>query len=79
MQKLAITLLRRSASTAVAEVLREFGEPIAHPSGAYHARVVGRLAEDGMWEGWLEHKVSVRSRSQSDCSDALRFLRTRSC
>ena len=43
-----------SASTAVAEVLREFDEPIAHASGTYHARVVGRLAEDGMWEGWLE-------------------------
>jgi hypothetical protein len=38
----------------VAEVLREFDEPIAHPSGTYHARVVGRLAEDRMWEGWLE-------------------------
>jgi hypothetical protein len=39
---------------SVAEVLREFDEPIAHRSGTYHARVVGRLAEDGMWEGWLE-------------------------
>jgi hypothetical protein len=38
----------------VAEVLREFDEPIAHPSGTYHARVLGRLAEDGRWEGWLE-------------------------
>jgi hypothetical protein len=53
-QKLAITLLGASASTAVAEVLREFDEPIAHRSGTHHARVVGRLAEDGMWEGWLE-------------------------
>jgi hypothetical protein len=53
-QKLAVTLLRASASTAVAEVLRAFDEPIAHPSGAHHARVIGRLAEDGMWEGWLE-------------------------
>jgi hypothetical protein len=53
-QKLAITLLCRSAGTSVAEVLREFDEPIAHRPGTYHARVVGRLAEDGMWEGWLE-------------------------
>lgn len=38
----------------MAEVLRSFDVPIAHSSGTYHARVVGRLAEDGMWEGWLE-------------------------
>jgi hypothetical protein len=38
----------------MAEVLRSFDSPIAHPTGHYHARVVGRLAEDGMWEGWLE-------------------------
>ena len=44
----------RFNGTGVAEVLREFDEPIAHPSGTYHARVVGRLAEDRMWEGWLE-------------------------
>jgi hypothetical protein len=34
----------------MAEVLRSFDEPI----GGYAARVVGRLADDGMWEGWLE-------------------------
>jgi hypothetical protein len=38
----------------MAEVLRSFDTPITHASGSYHARVVGRLAEDGMWEGWLE-------------------------
>ena len=38
----------------MAEVLREFDTPITHPSATFHARVVGRLAEDGMWEGWLE-------------------------
>jgi hypothetical protein len=38
----------------MAEVLCSFDEPIVHSSGTYHARVVGRLAEDGMWEGWLE-------------------------
>jgi hypothetical protein len=53
-QKLAITLLGGPATTIVAEVLREFDEPIAHSSGTYHPRVLGRLAEDAMWEGWLE-------------------------
>ncbi len=38
----------------MAEVLRSFDEPVCDDSGAYHARVVGRLAPDGMWEGWLE-------------------------
>lgn len=38
----------------MAEVLRSFDEPIQHASGMYHPRVVGRLADDGMWEGWLE-------------------------
>jgi hypothetical protein len=38
----------------MSEVLRSFDEPINDESGAYHARVVGRAADDGMWEGWLE-------------------------
>lgn len=38
----------------MAEVLRSFDEVIQHPSGTYRPRVVGRLAGDGMWEGWLE-------------------------
>lgn len=38
----------------MAEVLRSLDEPIRHASGIYHARVVGRYAEDKMWEGWLE-------------------------
>jgi hypothetical protein len=38
----------------MAEVLRSFEEPIRHASGAFHVRVVGRAAADGMWEGWLE-------------------------
>jgi hypothetical protein len=38
----------------MAELLRSFDEPIHHPSGTYHARVVGRYADDRMWEGWLE-------------------------
>jgi hypothetical protein len=38
----------------MAEVLRSFDEPIRDESGEYHARVVGRFADDRMWEGWLE-------------------------
>jgi hypothetical protein len=38
----------------MAEVLLAFDAPVTDESGAYHARVVGRHAEDGMWEGWLE-------------------------
>ena len=38
----------------MAEVLRSFDESIAHASGTYRPRVVGRYAADGMWEGWLE-------------------------
>ena len=34
--------------------LRTYDEPIVHSSGRYQARVVGRMAEDGMWEGWME-------------------------
>jgi hypothetical protein len=38
----------------MADVFRSFDEPIRHSSGSYAARVVGRHASDGMWEGWLE-------------------------
>ena len=38
----------------MAEVLVAFDTPIADESGAYRARVIGRRADDGMWEGWLE-------------------------
>ena len=38
----------------MAEVLRTFAEPIRDGAASYHARVVGRHAGDGMWEGWLE-------------------------
>jgi hypothetical protein len=38
----------------MAEVLRSFDEPITHSTGTFHARVVGRAASDGMWEGWME-------------------------
>jgi hypothetical protein len=36
------------------EVFRSFDEPIRDDADEYHARVVGRLANDGMWEAWLE-------------------------
>jgi hypothetical protein len=38
----------------MAEVLASFDDPVTDSSGSYHARAVGRLAGDGMWEGWLE-------------------------
>lgn len=38
----------------MAEVLRSFDEPVAGGGARYHARAVGRLAPDGMWDGWLE-------------------------
>ncbi|HXH23803.1 MAG TPA: hypothetical protein VNI78_01055 [Vicinamibacterales bacterium] len=43
------------------EVLRTFAEPIRDESGSYHARVVGRRAADGMWEGWLEFEALDRT------------------
>jgi hypothetical protein len=38
----------------MAHVLLSFEEPVTDRDCRYHARVVGRLAEDRMWEGWLE-------------------------
>jgi hypothetical protein len=38
----------------MAEVLMSYDTPVSDPSGTYHARAVGRLADDGMWQGWLE-------------------------
>jgi hypothetical protein len=39
----------------MAEVLRSFDEPLRHSTGGvYYPRVVGRYAQDKMWEGWLE-------------------------
>ena len=38
----------------MAEVLVAFDKPVADESGAYRARAIGRRADDGMWEGWLE-------------------------
>ena len=38
----------------MAEVLVSFDQPTGDELGEYHARAVGRQAEDGMWEGWVE-------------------------
>src|SRR5687768_15846016 len=48
------TLRGRRRDVTMAEVLRSLDHPITDQFGTYHARVVGRLAEDNMWEGWLE-------------------------
>jgi hypothetical protein len=38
----------------MAEVLVSFDQPVGDELGTYHARAVGRLGDDGMWEGWVE-------------------------
>src|SRR4051794_35961417 len=38
----------------MAELLKSYGEPVITANGRYHARAIGRLADDGMWDGWLE-------------------------
>lgn len=38
----------------MADVLMSFDQPVAGERGSYHARAIGRHADDGMWDGWLE-------------------------
>lgn len=38
----------------MAQVLVSFDQPVRDELGEYHARAVGRFADDGMWEGWVE-------------------------
>lgn len=38
----------------MAEVLVSFDQPVRDNRGEYHAKAVGRLADDRMWEGWIE-------------------------
>jgi len=45
----------------MAEVLMSYDEPVVDESGRYHARTVGRLADDGMWDGWLEFQPLHRN------------------
>jgi hypothetical protein len=38
----------------MAELLASFSAPISDVFGVFHARAVGRVAPDNMWEGWVE-------------------------
>ena len=38
----------------MAELLVSYDAPVTHKTGRYHARAVGRLADDAMWDGWFE-------------------------
>ena len=38
----------------MAEVLTSFATPVSDELGSYYARAVGRRADDGMWEWWIE-------------------------
>ena len=38
----------------MAEVLVSFDQPVRDELGEFHARAVGRQADDRMWEGWIE-------------------------
>lgn len=38
----------------MAEVLVSFDQPVRDELGEFHARAVGRHADDRMWEGWIE-------------------------
>lgn len=40
----------------MAEVLVVFNELIATESGRQEARVCGGIADDGLWEGWVEFR-----------------------
>jgi hypothetical protein len=43
----------------MAEVLINFTEPIQGKTGdLYYARVLGRRAPDGLWEGWIEFTLA---------------------
>lgn len=43
----------------MAEVLVTFTTPTRAKNGdLYHGRVLGRLAHDGLWEGWIEFALA---------------------
>jgi hypothetical protein len=46
----------------MAEVLVAFDSPIVDAAGSYRARAVGRQADDGMWEGWIEFERVGKAR-----------------
>jgi hypothetical protein len=44
---------------AVAELLVTYTTPTKSPSGdLYYARAFGQVADDGLWEGWLEFQLA---------------------
>jgi hypothetical protein len=45
----------------MAEVLVSYDDPVRDDEGLFHARAIGRLADDKMWEGWLEFVPVDRS------------------
>ena len=53
----------------MAEVLVSFDQPVRDELGEYHARAVGRAADDGMWEGWIEFRPIDGA---PKCRDALK-------
>lgn len=59
----------------MAETLLQFDGPVTDNDGAsYVARVCGRLAEDGLWEGWVEFAPTkggpvLRTPRETDQSD----------
>ena len=64
----------------MAEVLVIFNEPIPTNDGPLEARVCGGIADDGLWEGWVEFRPAgggewIRSRRETEQSniDALRY------
>jgi hypothetical protein len=45
----------RARSAIMAEVLMQLDTPVTDAGGrTYVVRICGRLAEDGLWEGWIE-------------------------
>lgn len=57
----------------MAEVLVQFQEPLSVPGGTFYtARVCGRAAPDGGWEGWIEF---VPGDGSADGSQILRSQR----
>lgn len=41
----------------MAELLVKFTEPTRHESGQYWPAVYGGLADDGLWEAWIEFRA----------------------
>lgn len=51
----------------MAEVLVVFDKPIDTDAGPHDARVCGGIADDGLWEGWVEFRtVGSTGSTESD-------------